>query len=121
DHSCFAGAVQRRVQLELALAQLPLERLARARALPENAQGEVSLSVRLTGTPLAPQLALSARGDGITSGKVRGLSFQTQLDVDQAVKLAAGAQANGDSIGQVDATLALSGAELVQLARAKGS
>ena len=33
----------------------------------------MSLSVHVTGTPLAPQLAASARGEGITSGKVRGL------------------------------------------------
>ncbi|HKC61690.1 MAG TPA: translocation/assembly module TamB domain-containing protein [Myxococcales bacterium] len=121
DRSYLGGALQRPVQLDLAVAQLPLERLARAGALPDNAAGEVSASLRLGGTPLAPQLALSARGEGITSGKVRGLSFQTQLDVDQAVKLAAGAQANGDSIGRLDGTVALSGAELVQLARAKGS
>ena len=119
DKSYSRGALQRPVQMELAIAQLPLERLARAGALPDNAQGELSLSVRLGGTPLAPQLALAARGEGITSGKMRGLSFQTQLDVDQAVKLVAGAQTGGDSIGQVDATAALSGAELVQLARTK--
>src|SRR5205823_4161301 len=77
------------------------------------------LSLHLTGTPLAPQLAASARGEGITSGKVRGLSFQTQLAVDEGVKLSFGAQSNGDPIGKLEATAALSGAELVELARAK--
>ncbi|MFL5311905.1 MAG: translocation/assembly module TamB domain-containing protein [Myxococcales bacterium] len=119
DHSYLAGALRRPVQLDLAVAQLPLERLARAGALPGNAKGEVSLSVRLTGTPLAPHLAASARGDGITSGKIRGLSFQTQLAVDEAVKLSFGAQSNGDPIARVEATAALSGSEMVELARAK--
>ena len=119
DHSYLAGALRRPVQLDLAVVQLPLERLARARALPDNAKGEVSLSLHLTGTPLAPQLAASARGEGITSGKVRGLSFQTQLAVDEGVKLSFGAQSNGDPIGRLEATAALSGAELVELARAK--
>ncbi len=121
DRSYLAGALRRPLQMDLAVAQLPLERLARAGALPENAKGEVSLSVRLGGTPLAPQLAASVRGEGITSGRVRGLSFQTQLTVDEGVKLAASAQSNGDAIGRVDASAALSGAELVELARAKAA
>ena len=119
DHSYIAGALRRPVQVDLAVAQLPLERLARAGALPENAKGEVSLSLHLTGTALAPQLAVSARGEGITSGKLRGLSFQTQLALDQGVKLSFGAQSNGEPIGQLEASAALSGAELIELAQAK--
>jgi len=121
DRGYVRGALQRPAQLDLALSQLPLERLARAGALPDNSQGELSLSVRLTGTPLSPQLALAARGEGITSGRMRGLSFQTQLDVDQAVKLAAGAETSGDSIGRIDANVGLSGAEIVQLLRTKAA
>src|SRR5205823_6478413 len=67
------------------------------------------------------QVAASARGDGITSGKIRGLSFQTQLTVDQAVKLAAGAQTNGEPLARIDASAALSGADLVELTRARGA
>ena len=119
DHSYAKSGLHRPLQVDLAIAQLPLERLAKAGALPENATGEVSLSLRLSGTPLAPQLALSARGDGIAAGKLRGLSFQTQLGVDQEVKLAFGAQAQGDALGRLDATLRLSGEELVELIRGR--
>ena len=121
DRAYAAGGLQRPVQLDLAVAQLPLERLARAGALPENAKGEVSLAVRLAGTPLAPQLTVNARGDGITSGKMKGLAFQTQLSVADAVKLSAGAQSNGDAIGLVEASASISGAEIVELVRARGA
>jgi translocation and assembly module TamB len=117
DHSYFAGALQRPVQADVAVAQLPLERLARAGALPDNAKGEISLSIHLAGTPLAPQLAASARGDGVTSGKVRGLSFQSELALDRTFTFNLGAQTNGEPIGRLDATAALSGGEVVDLAR----
>ncbi|HWE23316.1 MAG TPA: translocation/assembly module TamB domain-containing protein, partial [Myxococcales bacterium] len=117
DHSYFNGALQRPVQADLAVAQLPLERLARAGALADNSKGEVSLSLHLTGTPLAPQLAVSARGDGVTSGKLRGLSFQSELALDRALTFNLGAQTNGEPIGRLDASAQVSGAELVQLGR----
>jgi len=121
DHSYLATATQRPIQVDLAVAQLPLERLARAGALPENAKGDVSFSLHVTGTPLAPQLTAAARGDGVTSGKLRGLSFQSQLTLDRAFTFALGAQANGEPIGRLDANAAVSGAELVQVARSRAA
>lgn len=120
DHSYLAAALQRPVQVDVAVVELPLERLARAGALPDNAKGEVSLSIHLAGTPLAPQIAASARGDGVTSGKLRGLSFQSQLALDRALTFNLGAQSNGDPLGRLDASAQVSGAELVQLARRRG-
>ena len=117
----LATATQRPIQVDLAVAQLPLERLARAGALPENAKGDVSFSLHVTGTPLAPQLTAAARGDGVTSGKLRGLSFQSQLTLDRAFTFALGAQANGEPIGRLDANAAVSGAELVQVARSRAA
>ena len=93
DPAYLGGALQRALTAEVAVSQLHLEQLAEAGVLPAGSAGAVNLSLRLTGTPLDPGLALSASGEGVTVGKVQGLDFQGEAGIGDQVKITLGAQA----------------------------
>jgi translocation and assembly module TamB len=109
------GALERPIKAEVAMMQLPLDRVAQAGLLPEGSSGKLSLSLRLAGTPLQPTLALNASGESVSVGRLHGLAFQAELGVADQVKLGAGAQAQGDAVARLDATARLSGGEIVEL------
>jgi len=120
DRAYLARALERPIQAALSVDRLPLDRLARAGALPPGSAGEVGLSVKVTGTGFAPKIVASAHGQSIVVGqKLHGFAFQTDLTVDQQVKFGFGAQANGEAVMRADSTFKVSGAELVELARSR--
>ncbi|HEX9578863.1 MAG TPA: translocation/assembly module TamB domain-containing protein, partial [Myxococcales bacterium] len=109
------AALQRPLKAELAVTQFPLERAAQAGLLPEGSAGTVSVSLILAGTPAAPTLDLSASGEAVSVGRLHGLAFQAELDVTDQVKIAFGAQAQGDVVARLDASARLSGGEILEL------
>jgi translocation and assembly module TamB len=67
------------------------------------------------GTFSHPTLTMNAAGQGVTVGRLRGLSFQGELGVGDKVSLTLGAQSQGDVVASLDAAAAISGAELLEL------
>lgn len=119
DPPYLKNALQRAVTAEVAVTHLELSRLAKAGVLPEGSDGAVNLSLRLTGTPLSPEVKLSASGDSITVGKLQGLDFQSELALGKNLQLKLGAQAKGTDLARLEGTVGLSGAEVVELALQK--
>ena len=109
------GALERALKADVAVTQLELQRLAEAGFLPKGSEGAVSLSMRLGGTPSQPTLSVSATGNSIGVGRLRGLGFQGQLGIANSVKLSFGATAQHEVVARLDATAALSGGELFEL------
>ena len=93
DPDYLKSALQRALTAEVAVSQLRLERLAQAGIMPPGSSGAVNLSVRLTGKPLDPDLAISASGNGVTVGKIQGLDFQSEIGIGEQIRIALGAQA----------------------------
>jgi len=110
------GAIERALTAEVAITRLQLERLATSGLLPQGSAGILSLSARLSGTPAKPQLHLYSSGENVTVGRLHGLGFQGQLDIVDQIKLAVGAQSQGDVVARLDAGASLSGAELIEVA-----
>ena len=121
DPAYLKNTLRRAIAAEVAVTHLELGRLAKAGLLPEGSGGVVDLSLLLTGTPLAPEAKLTASGSEIAMGKLSGLDFQADLALGKTVQLKLGAQAKGTDIARLEATVGLSGAELVELVRQKGS
>jgi translocation and assembly module TamB len=119
DPAYLKSALQRAVTAEVAVTHLELSRLAKAGILPAGSDGAVNLSLRLTGTPLSPEVKLSASGDSITVGKLQGLDFQSDVALGKNLQLKLGAQAKGTDLARLEGTVGLSGAEVVELARKK--
>jgi hypothetical protein len=111
------GAGARPVAAEVALSHLTLEQLVRAGALPMGSAGSVSASLELSGTPFDPQLVFDASATGLSTTKLRDLSFQSHLEIAHRIVLSAGAQGGGQTLVRADATAQLSSRELVQIAR----
>jgi len=121
ERAYLSRILARPLQAALSVDRLPLDRLARAGALPPESSGELGLSVKLTGTADAPKVVASAHGQSIVVGqKLHGLSFQSDLAIDDQVKFGLGAQANGEAVMRADSTFKISGAELVELVRSRG-
>ena len=117
EKSYLETALQRPLKIDLEVSQLPLERLSKAGLIPPQSSGQVSLSLHLTGTPLAPVAALTASGEAISSGKIHDLSVQAELSLAEKVHLKVFAQTKGEVIAQLQATAGLDSAEVVQLVR----
>ena len=115
DPAYLKNALHRAVTAEIAVTHLTLQRLANAGVLPAGSAGDVELSVRLSGTPLSPEVKLSGSGKEVTVGKVTGLDFQTELSLGKNVQLKLGAQAQGTDLARLQGTVGLTGAELVEL------
>jgi translocation and assembly module TamB len=115
DPAYARGAIERTLKAELAITQLHLDRLARSGLLPQGSEGTVSLAARMGGTFSHPTLTMNAAGQGVTVGRLRGLSFQGELGVGDKVSLTLGAQSQGDVVASLDAAAAISGAELLEL------
>ena len=75
----------------------------------------MSLTARLAGTPVRPQLQVVTGGEQVSAGRLHGLDFQGDLGITDKVKLTFGAQSQGDVVATVEAGAALSGAELLEL------
>ncbi len=109
------SALHRALTAEVAVTHLELARLAKAGLLPAGSDGAVDLSLRLSGTPLSPEVKLSASGSGVAVGKLQGLDFQSDLSLGKNVQLKLGAQAKGTDLARLEGTVGLSGAEVVEL------
>jgi len=120
DRSYFRGALDRPLKAELAVTQLPLEKLSKSGLLPPGSAGNLSVSARLSGTPMQPALQLSTAGENVTVGRVHSLAFQGELTIADKVRASLGAQSQGDVVASFQAGASLSGAELVQLALRRG-
>jgi translocation and assembly module TamB len=107
----------RPVAAELALSHFTLEQLVRAGVLPKGSTGSVTASLALSGTPFEPQLVFNAAATGLSTKKLRDLSFQSHLEIGQRIALSAAAQGGGQTLVRVDATVQLTSRELVQIAR----
>ncbi|HET7788903.1 MAG TPA: translocation/assembly module TamB domain-containing protein [Myxococcales bacterium] len=117
DRAYLRGALDRPVTAELAVTQLQLARLVKSGLLPEGSEGAVSLSAKLSGTPLKPVLQVTAAGEKVTAGRLHGLDFQGELGISDKVKLTFGAQSQTSAVMRMDAAASVSGAELVAAAR----
>jgi translocation and assembly module TamB len=120
EKAYLQGALERPLQAELAVTQLPLDRLAKSGLLPEGSGGSVSLSARLGGTASRPTLQVDTRGEDVTVGRLHGLGFQGELGITDKLRATLGAQSQGDVVARLDASASLSGAELVELAQRRG-
>ncbi|MGZ6125895.1 MAG: hypothetical protein ACXWLR_13095, partial [Myxococcales bacterium] len=116
DKGYLRGALERPLKAELAVTQLPLQRMAQSGLLPEGSAGSISLSARLGGTPSRPTLVLDTRGEDVSVGRLHGLAFQCALGIADKVHATMGAQAQGDVVARLEASASLSGAELIELA-----
>ena len=121
DPAYLKNALHRAITAEVAVTNLELGRLAKAGLLPEGSAGAVDLSLRLAGTPLAPEVQVSASGKAVTVGILQGVDFQTALSLGKAVHLTLGAQAKDSDSARLEATVAISGAELLELWQQKVS
>jgi translocation and assembly module TamB len=120
ERGYLRGALERPLKADLAITDLPLERMAKSGILPEGSAGVVSLSARLAGTPLRPTLQLDTRGNDVSVGRLHGLAFQGELAIAEKIRATAGAQAQGDVVARLESSASLSGAELVQLVVRRG-
>jgi translocation and assembly module TamB len=116
DRTYLRGALDRPLKAELAVTQLPLERLSKSGLLPPGSGGNVSVSARLSGTPMQPALQLSTAGENVTVGRLHSLAFQGELTVADKVRANLGAQSQGDVVASFQAGASVSGTELVELA-----
>lgn len=114
------AALQRPLTAEASVTRLDLARLAKAGLLPEDSAGTVSLTARLSGTVDRPQLQLATSGDEVSVGKLHGIAYQGELAIGEKLKLSLTARAAGDVVATLEAGAQLSGAEIVELARAHG-
>lgn len=117
DRAYLRGALERPVTANLAVTQLQLVRLVKSGLLPEGSEGAVSLSARLSGTPLDPVLQVSTAGEKVTVGRLHGLDFQGELGIADKVKMTFGAQSQTSAVARMEAGASVSGAELVEAAR----
>lgn len=117
DPTYLEGAPERPLKAELAITQLPLERLSKSGLLPPGSAGTFSLSARLNGTPARPTLAVNTAGENITVGRLQGLAFQGELGIADKVRATLGAQSQGDAVARLEAGASVSGAELLHLLR----
>jgi translocation and assembly module TamB len=120
DETYLRATLERPLKAELAVTQLPLDRLAKSGLLPEGSSGLVSLSARLGGTPARPTLEVDTRGEDVNVGRLHGLAFQGQLGIADRIRAALGAQSEGDVVARLEASAVLSGAELVELSQRRG-
>jgi len=116
DPTYLRGALDRPLKAELAVTQLPLDRLSKSGLLPPGSGGNVSVSARLSGTLTRPELQLSTAGENVTVGRLHNLAFQGELTIADKVRATLGAQSQGDVVASFQAGASLSGAELVDLA-----
>jgi autotransporter translocation and assembly factor TamB len=117
DPTYLRDSPQRPLKAELAVTQLPLERLASSGLLPPGSAGNVSLSARLSGTPAQPILSVNTAGEDVTVGRLHALAFQGELGIADKVRATLAAQTQGDVVARLEAAASLSGAELVELGR----
>jgi translocation and assembly module TamB len=120
DPAYLRAVVERPLKVELVVTDLPLERVARAGLVPPGSLGTVSLSVRLSGTPARPTLAVTTAGENVSIGRLHGLAFQGELGIADKVKATLGAQSQGDVVAHLDAGASVSGAELVEVLARRG-
>ncbi len=93
DPAYLQGITDHPLKAEIAVTELPLERLSKSGLLPPDSSGKVSLSVRLNGTAARPVMSLNTRGEGVTVFGLHGLAFQGQLDVADKVTTTLSAEA----------------------------
>jgi translocation and assembly module TamB len=117
DRSYLRGALERPVTANLAVTQLQLVRLVKSGLLPQGSEGAVSLSARLSGTPLKPLLQVNAAGEKVTAGRLHGLDFQAELGVADKIKMTFGAQSQTSAVAHLEAGASVSGAEIVDAVR----
>ncbi len=115
DPAYLRSLPERPLKAELVVNQLPLERLSNSGLLPPGSLGTVNLSLRLSGTPALPTLALNTSGENVSIGRLHGLAFQGELGIADKVKATLGAQSQGDVVAHLEAGASVSGAELVEL------
>ena len=111
------AALDRPLRAELEVSKFPLARLAKAGLLPPESSGSVSLALHVAGTPLSPTGSLTITADDLSSGKLHDLGLQGELSVAERIRIELSAQTKGDVLAQLNATVGLSGAETVHLAR----
>src|SRR2546430_2271152 len=105
------------LKAEMAITQLPLERLSKSGILPPQSAGTISLSARLNGTALRPALSVNSSGENVTVGRLHGLAFQGELSVADKVHATLNAEAQGDVVARAEAGASLSGGEVLELLR----
>src|SRR2546427_773386 len=93
DRTYLRGMLDRPLQADLAVTQLPLERLSRSGILPTGSSGTVSLSARLSGTPRNPTLDVNTTGNEVNIGRLHGRALRNAG--------AAGAHGPADRAGPV--------------------
>jgi autotransporter translocation and assembly factor TamB len=120
DRAYLRGMLDRPLQADLAVTQLPLERLSRAGFLPPGSSGTVSLSARLSGTPMDPSLDVNTSGNDVTIGRLHGVAFQGALEIKDKVQATLGAQSQGDVVARGEMSASLSGKELMEVLRRRG-
>jgi len=120
DRTYLRGMLDRPLQADLAVTQLPLERLSRSGILPTGSSGTVSLSARLSGTPRNPTLDVNTTGNEVNIGRLHGLAFQGALGIRDKVRATLGAQSQGDVVARGEMGASLSGGELVEVLMRRG-
>ncbi|TMA86879.1 MAG: hypothetical protein E6J63_15775 [Deltaproteobacteria bacterium] len=120
DRTYLRGMLDRSVQADLAVTQLPLERLSRSGFLPPGSTGTVSLSARLGGTPRDPTLDVNTTGNDVAIGRLHGLAFQAALAIKDKVQATLGAQSQGDVVARAEMAASLSGGELMEVLMRRG-
>src|SRR5207302_1312104 len=115
DRTYLRGMLDRSLQADLAVTQLPLERLSRSGFLPPGSTGTVSLSARLGGTPRDPTLDMNTTGNDVTIGRLHALAFQGALAIKDKVQATLGAQSQGDVVARAEMAASLSGGELMEV------
>src|SRR5207248_11156675 len=115
DPAYLRGALQRPLKGDLAVTRLPRQRRARSGLLPPGSSGTVSLSARLSGSVVDPNVEVNTAGEDVTVGALHGLAFQGTLGIGNKLKATLGAESQGDVVARLDASASVSGAELVEL------
>jgi translocation and assembly module TamB len=117
DPTYLRSAPERPLKAEIAVTQLPLERVAASGLLPRGSAGTVSLSARLNGTPARPTLTVTTAGENVSMGRLHALAFQGELGIADRLRVSVGAQSQGDMVARLEAGASISAAELMELAR----
>ncbi len=120
DPAYLRGITDRPLKAEIAITQLPLERLSKSGLLPAESAGTVSLSAKLNGTAARPVLSVDTAGENVTVGRLHGLGFQGELGVTDKVRLTLSAQSQGDAVAHLEVGATVSGAELLEVLRHRG-
>jgi translocation and assembly module TamB len=120
DRTYLRDMLDRPLQADLAVTQLPLERLSRSGLLPPGSSGTVSISARLSGTPKDPSLDVSTTGKDVTVGRLHGLAFQGTLGIKDKLRATLGAQSQGDVVARGELGAAVSGGELMEVLTRRG-